>query len=66
MAQKFKPGDIVQLKSGGPAMTVESIHTDSLSGTFKGYFCEWFKGASKERAHFTEDTLQIYVAPKKA
>lgn len=30
------------------------------------YYCEWFKGASKERAHFDEQTLQPYVAPKKA
>ncbi|TCO71131.1 YodC family protein [Rhodovulum euryhalinum] len=60
MASTFKPGDIVQLKSGGPAMTISS------SGSGDGYWCEWFKGASKERAHFNEETLQAYVAPKKA
>jgi uncharacterized protein YodC (DUF2158 family) len=59
MAQTFKPGDIVQLKSGGPAMTISS------SGSGDAYICEWFKGASKERAHFSEATLQPYVAPKK-
>ena len=64
MAPKFKPGDIVQLKSGGPAMTIASISTN-IGGDFSGYQCEWFKGASKERAHFTEETLQTYVAPKK-
>ncbi len=66
MAQKFQPGDIVQLKSGGPAMTIAEVNTDSMTGRFRGYFCEWFKGASKERAHFSEDTLQPYVPPKKA
>jgi uncharacterized protein YodC (DUF2158 family) len=66
MSAKFSPGDIVQLKSGGPAMTIAKINNDSLSGEFKGYYCEWFKGASKERAHFDEETLQTYVAPKKA
>ena len=60
MAAKFKPGDIVQLKSGGPAMTISSF------GSGDSYWCEWFKGASKERAPFNEETLQPYVAPKKA
>lgn len=56
----FKPGDIVQLKSGGPAMTVSSP-------TERGaYWCEWFKGASKERAHFEEEVLQMYVPPAKS
>ena len=60
MASKFSPGDIVQLKSGGPAMTVSKVN-DSVSG--QSYTCEWFKGASNERAVFQEDTLKIYVAP---
>jgi uncharacterized protein YodC (DUF2158 family) len=58
MAGKFSPGDIVQLKSGGPAMTVSKPANE-------GYYCEWFKGASKERAHFDEHTLKEYVSPKK-
>lgn len=65
MATKFKPGDVVQLKSGGPAMTISEI-TTNYDGNLSGYRCEWFKGASNERAHFAEDTLQTYVAPKKA
>jgi len=32
----FKPGDVVQLKSGGPRMTVYSV---AASGT---YLCNWF------------------------
>ena len=60
MANKYKPGDIVQLKSGGPSMTVSKADTDG-----EGYWCEWFKGASKERAHFEEETLKVYEAPKK-
>ena len=66
MAQKFKPGDIVQLKSGGPAMTISSLDTSFSSGAFTGYSCEWFKGASKEHSSFKEETLQLYVAPTKA
>lgn len=63
MASKFSPGDIVQLKSGGPAMTVSSVTGDDGVSDNIGYRCEWFKGASKETAHFKEDTLKEYVAP---
>jgi Uncharacterized small protein len=66
MAPKFKPGDIVQLKSGGPAMTVASLNEHYMTHAFDGYKCEWFKGASKEWGNFAEETLQEYVAPKKA
>ncbi|RXT18102.1 MULTISPECIES: DUF2158 domain-containing protein [unclassified Bosea (in: a-proteobacteria)] len=59
MANAFKPGDLVQLKSGGPSMVVSEA-----TGGGKSYWCEWFKGASKERAHFNEETLQPYVKPK--
>lgn len=65
MAQKFPPGDIVQLKSGGPAMTISSIKLSYAGAAFEGYNCEWFKGASKEQAMFKEETLQAYVAPSK-
>jgi len=62
MASKFSPGDIVQLKSGGPAMTISSVNLlDGEEGMT--YRCKWFKGASKETADFTEDTLKNFVAP---
>lgn len=63
MALKFKVGDIVQLKSGGPAMTVAKRPEGGVYG--ENYLCQWFKGASKEQGHFVEDILQPYVAPKK-
>lgn len=62
MASKFSPGDIVQLKSGGPAMTVSKVNDSTMIGS-QAYTCEWFKGASNERAVFQEDTLKTYVAP---
>ncbi|AAK88559.1 hypothetical protein EN41_11270 [Agrobacterium tumefaciens] len=65
MEAKFSTGDVVQLKSGGPAMTISEVQKDY--GNFKGsYRCKWFKGASNETSVFEEDTLQPYVAPKKA
>ena len=36
--QEFKQGDVVQLKSGGPVMTVFGV-ADANSGTVK---CTWF------------------------
>ena len=56
----FKAGDIVQLKSGGPAMTVSKVGADG------DVWCNWFRGAQKESAAFKPDTLQAYVAPKVA
>jgi uncharacterized protein YodC (DUF2158 family) len=40
MADEFKPGDVVQLRSGGPAMTVDEIDADGE------VVCLWF--ASEE------------------
>jgi uncharacterized protein YodC (DUF2158 family) len=42
--RKFKVGDVVRLKSGGPEMTVESI--ESLSFMGGDYNCQWFKDKS--------------------
>ena len=48
---KFKRGDIVKVRAGGPDMTVE----DLLSGS--GYRCYWFVGKKLERGHFNEEGL---------
>jgi len=65
MAAKFSTGDVVQLKSGGPAMTISEVLMEV--GYFKGkYRCKWFKGASNETSVFEEETLQPYVPPKKS
>jgi uncharacterized protein YodC (DUF2158 family) len=67
MANAFKNGDVVQLKSGGPAMTVNASPGEaSASGSPRvNYQCVWFKGASKDQAVFDEHLLQSYIAPKK-
>lgn len=64
MAAKFSTGDVVQLKSGGPAMTISEVITDYANPP--RYRCKWFKGASNETSVFEEETLQPYVPPKKS
>lgn len=49
----FSVGDTVQLKSGGPIMTVGSVDEEGLS-------CVWFtdKGTEAFRGYFEQGTLQ--------
>jgi uncharacterized protein YodC (DUF2158 family) len=50
MADTYKTGEIVQLKSGGPKMTV--------AGTVGGRIaCQWFAGSKLEQGVFQIDTL---------
>ena len=46
-------------------MTVAKL-INTGGGSTQAYQCEWFKGASKERAPFEEETLKTYVAPTKS
>ena len=56
---KFKIGDIVEFKSSGQKMTVESIVT---RGNNVSYKCKWFdQSLSKtDNANFSEDALKKY------
>lgn len=67
MADKFRKGEIVVLKSGGPPMTVDEVPSDpDYKGEPKGsYGTRWFKGASQESGHFKEHLLDKYVPPAK-
>ncbi|WP_080582709.1 YodC family protein [Sinorhizobium fredii] len=49
----YKIGDIVQLKSGGPKMTVTEISPNDHVWT------SWFAGAKNEKARFHIETLQV-------
>ncbi|MGC2970456.1 YodC family protein [Paraburkholderia aspalathi] len=60
MAFKFKIGDIVQLKSGGPEMTVQSIP----SSTSSSYRCQWFAGKKLESGPFPEESLKPVTETK--
>ncbi|HYE32103.1 MAG TPA: DUF2158 domain-containing protein [Methylomirabilota bacterium] len=60
MAQTFKTGDVVQLKSGGPKMTIAEVDHGG-----QRYFCKWFAGAKIETGAFHVDTLKPASAQKK-
>jgi uncharacterized protein YodC (DUF2158 family) len=51
MANGLKAGDIVELKSGGPLLTVEDVFDD---GTVK---CVWFAGEKQQWHIFAGSSL---------
>ena len=52
---KFKTGDVVQLKSGGPEMTVGSYDESNQ----KKVSCVWFVNSEIKRNTFWEDQLEM-------
>ncbi len=61
---KFKEGDIVRLKSGGPDMTVEGYvkqRNDSLKElyNYNRVICTWFKGKDMQSTEFNPDSLEL-------
>ena len=51
MAQ-FEEGDTVRLKSGGPLMTIKTLHNDET------IWCEWFSNQKLEGAEFKPASLE--------
>ena len=49
---EFKEGMIVQLKSGGPKMTVTNIKPEYI-------VCEWFFENKHERETFNPESLKV-------
>ncbi len=62
MANKFKAGDTVKLKTGSPTMTVKGNATrSSENGNIMiqdKYECMWSDGNKIQKAVFREDILQ--------
>jgi uncharacterized protein YodC (DUF2158 family) len=50
MSEEFKIGDVVQLKSGGPKVTVTNV----LEGVVH---TSWFAGSKNEKASFPIDAV---------
>jgi uncharacterized protein YodC (DUF2158 family) len=55
MAEEFKAGDTVQLKSGGPIMTADWVANEY--GTMSAR-CTWFIANKKESATFPVTSLK--------
>ncbi len=61
MAVRFKTGDIVKLKSGGPKMTVKDdvqVPEFGFSEMTTEVRCQWFAGNKLQEGHFSEDSLE--------
>lgn len=48
----FKKGDIVELKSGGPAMTIYEIDKECV-------YCMWFKENERDKGGFDPEALKL-------
>lgn len=57
----FNIGDIVQLKSGGPEMTVQTV-PEKPTGYYK---CQWFAGKKLESGLFPFESLKFVVQEAK-
>jgi uncharacterized protein YodC (DUF2158 family) len=55
MADNLKPGDVVQLKSGGPLMTVQG---DGYGNSGDLVLCMWFDGAKQVTGTFHPSMLE--------
>jgi len=53
---EFKVGMIVQLKSGGPKMTIVEIDTEMR---YRSINCHWFSGSKLEYGSFHPKSLII-------
>jgi uncharacterized protein YodC (DUF2158 family) len=53
MAQIFNVGDVVELKSGGPKMTVATVNDPPGK-----VWCQWFDGKKKDSGTFAMETLK--------
>ncbi|MGC0822498.1 DUF2158 domain-containing protein [Pantoea agglomerans] len=53
MASKFANGTVVQLKSGGPLMTVSYYKPDSNE-----HICMWFKDSEVKSSYFEPEVLR--------
>jgi uncharacterized protein YodC (DUF2158 family) len=63
----FKSGNLVVLKSGGPVMTVDAVHTDIFDDSkVTGVVCVWFLGEELQRVRFEHDAIEPATLQKTA
>jgi uncharacterized protein YodC (DUF2158 family) len=56
MTDVVSVGDVVRLKSGGPAMTVDQLQNSSLG--IPTAWCSWFDGMKKVTGDFPVSSLK--------
>lgn len=59
-SKKHSPGDVVQLRSGGPIMTVKGLMKE---GRQEYVYCDWFFEGRHDAAAFHENQLISAEAP---
>lgn len=57
--QKFKPGDVVKLKSGGPSMTIGGYSAVASGESSTIVMCRWFVRNKAEHGNFDEVMLVL-------
>jgi len=67
--EDFKVGDVVQLKSGGPKMTVNNADpsptsTDGIAipSSPRTIYCQWFAGSKLESGSFKPESITLVSA----
>jgi len=63
MEQQIKSGDVVQLKSGGPHMTVSNLH--EWQGRTEAN-CDWFEGTKPMSGSFPLTSLEVVTEERKS
>jgi uncharacterized protein YodC (DUF2158 family) len=58
---KYKVGDVVVLKSGGPLMTVHSIGLFTATAPDEGLLCVWFDDKRRVEDVFHPDAVEPYT-----
>jgi uncharacterized protein YodC (DUF2158 family) len=56
--EAFKVGDVVQLKSGGPRMTVTNYGPSAMGGEML-VWCDWFDGTKKLDSSFAVGAVKL-------
>jgi uncharacterized protein YodC (DUF2158 family) len=49
MVESFRPGDVVQLKSGGPLMTIDHLGPHQRGSERNEALCSWFETVKGKR-----------------
>ncbi len=57
--RKFKKGDQVVLKSGGPKMTVDGYAWHGNYESFDTAICVWFHETEMRVAEFNQDSIEL-------